>query len=699
MPSPEVEKITDLLTTPDVDSILQGVELAVSLGEPAIIEELLTGVRGGDRRTGGHVFYGIGCSDWFEARGGVERAWRYFAALRLLAESSYERRSSVEVIGIGLQPQFTSDGALPERMPLEWISKFPNVEWVKVGVYEGLELDLSPLQKLPKLTRLDVGENFSNRHTTKRVVVPSLAGVEAIYAGETAISLAGSYPKLQVLTGELDGEMIKRSNVQKLDTITLWGDATLSSFDSVGAISLRSGHVKLPGCRRIERLELGNESLDAPDLREIGLLTGGCPGLQPEALTSVDVVDLKERTRLPNLRFPESTRLGNSEAVFLGPSLTKLDNERLLEQLQWVTIEQIHRDESLEGLRKAKNLRVLDLHLSLGTWDLAPLIGLKELRAVRVHDLSKLDVPRELWHIVTMGSMEELRELSEQPVSSTDSVPCAPHLWREIQLDISNPSLAKALGGVDKAREAGGHVIDALLAGIEIRNGRPVFPAKTQNPKDSTIGPVLLRLLECAEDSSAEAERFRALEVLRLQAASEDLDDIVLDLQPHFRNLRTLTVGKVKGIVRFASLPETLEAMAVDSRREVEFRKGVDLGRLKSVSLHSGAAKGLAQFGGSGVEHLQLSGRAEIDQEQLLLMPQLKSLLLTKGVPAQNLHVVSQLKIEHIAVNPSFDLEHLVGHPTVSKIELIGEWTGIAIPPGLPVEPERAKARPLIPFN
>lgn len=389
----QADAIASLVTQPDRAAITQGVELAAALDDQEVFAELLAGMspmRPSVSRFPNHVRYPTPQrAELFDQQDG-NQAWLDLAMIHLLAASDLPLRESVRSIALGTPvrkfatpaPELWIDG-------LERLTELTHLDLHLRAEDQGIEL--RDLERFANLAHLRV------RGTVSTGPIPSMKNLETLDGTNLQIEPNASFPALKSLCGRVtvDGP-ITPERMPNLKNVWVRGDLRLEGFDSLDTVSCARGVVALIGCERIEHLSVAVETFDAPDLRHVGLLDRGSPGLDVSQLETLDEVKLNRRSKFVGGVFPKGTKLLNAKIVLWGPAVVDLGNIGELDGLEILLMSRVSAPLSLETLRHATDLRVLDIRHSPGITDLSPLFDLANLEILVTNEADRFDMPSEL---------------------------------------------------------------------------------------------------------------------------------------------------------------------------------------------------------------------------------------------------------------------------------------------------------------
>ena len=211
-------------------------------------------------------------------------------------------------------------------------------------------------------------------------------------------------------------EPLNQARVPNLVEVEARGGLSLEGFESFGKL-LCQGNVEVPGCRRIDRLQVVRGSFHAPDLRHVGELIGAGPGFDLTKLETLGAVQFNRTTKFAGGVFPPGTKLLHPKIAFWGPTLTTLGNVGELPGLETLNLVRVTAPISLETLRHAKSLRSLDMRNSPGITDLSPLIGLANLEVVILRENDAQEIPVELADKIERVGAKAARRSKRRPTS------------------------------------------------------------------------------------------------------------------------------------------------------------------------------------------------------------------------------------------------------------------------------------------
>ena len=316
------------------------------------------------------------------------QAWMGLAVAHLLAASELPLRTEVTSLALGgpkkpkkPEPSLWLDG-------LERLTSLTYLDLYVQAVDRGI--DLSVLRRFPRLTHLRIrGPGIPSP-------LPSLEHLEFLQAGDIELESDAAFPALRSIKGRLHTVVpLRQSNIPRLVDVEARGGVRLDGFKSFRKL-LCNGDVEVRGCERIDRLQFIRGSLHAPDLRHVGELIGTGPGFDLSQLETLGAVQFSRTTKFAGGVFPPGTQLLHPKITLWGPTLTDLGNVGELPGLEILHLVRAANPISLETLRHAKSLRVLDIRNSPGITDLSPLIGLTNLEAIVMREIDVLDIPDEL---------------------------------------------------------------------------------------------------------------------------------------------------------------------------------------------------------------------------------------------------------------------------------------------------------------
>lgn len=389
----QVDAIASLLTQPDQAAIRQGIELATALDDQLVFAALTDGVEPptevDEKQLRKTRYPTLGRGVIFD---GVEanQAWLDLAMAHLVAASGLPVRTEVRSIAIGARK-----GRPPSSMPSIWIeglerlTSLTHLDLLLSPLERGL--DLQVLERFPNLTHLRL------RGSVSPGPIPALERLEVL-DGVAQINFAPGavFPALRSVRGRFDQATFTSSLMPKLVDVNAKGHLRLEGFESLRQLRCNVAHIELPGCERVDYLSVFNSSLDAPELRHVGTLVGIEPGVDVSHLQTIGGLRLNRVSKFEGGTFPEGTRLLHHKVVLWGPVLADLGNIGELPGLEMLTLLLVKAPISLETLRNASDLRVLDIRNSPGITDFSPLVGLPNLEAIVVGRSDTRQFPDEL---------------------------------------------------------------------------------------------------------------------------------------------------------------------------------------------------------------------------------------------------------------------------------------------------------------
>ena len=208
----------------------------------------------------------------------------------------------------------------------------------------------------------------------------------------------------RTIRGRIDSEETLQFDLMpELTELEVRGNLRLSGFTELKRLWCSPGAIDVGGCERIGHLRVGTDSFEAPDLRHVELLDHITLGLDLSQLETIDRLKLTRTSKIREARFPPGTKLIDPQVVLWGPALTDLGNISDLEGMELLLMQRVRKPLSLEPLRQARSLRVLDIRNSPGITDLSPLVGLPKLEVLVIEDGGRDKVPPEL-----LGKVQKL---------------------------------------------------------------------------------------------------------------------------------------------------------------------------------------------------------------------------------------------------------------------------------------------------
>lgn len=389
----QVDAIASLLTQPDRASIRQGVELAAALDDEAVMAALTEGVkpplRMAKKRAAHRRYPTIRRGPVFDQVEDQD-AWLDLALTHLVAASELPLRHRVRSLALGAS-RVRPSKPLPELW-LDGLERFPSLTHLDLHLSAADKgLDLGPLRRFPSLTHIRL------RGSVLPGPLPGLDVLEVLDGVQIQFDPDAVYTALRSIRGRLfNEEPLTKSKMPSLVDLEVRGRVRLVGYESFGKLACHHGDAEVPECRRIDHLQVINTSFHAPDLRHIGTLVGLDHGVDVSRLETLDGVKLDRPSKFSGGRFPDGARLLHPKVNLSGPSLTDLGNIGELPGLEYLSLQRVQAPVSLETLRHAADLRVLDIRHSSGITDLSPLVGLRNLETIVVGTFNDRHVPEEL---------------------------------------------------------------------------------------------------------------------------------------------------------------------------------------------------------------------------------------------------------------------------------------------------------------
>lgn len=392
----QVDAIASLVTQRDQSAVRQGIELAVALGDQEVFAALLDGMAfdspvqiPGDRLPNHRRYPTPERAKIFEAGTG-EQALLDLAMLHLLAVSEHPLRTKVTSIALGTpQRKFARPAPILWIEGLERLTALTHLDLHLTKNDEGL--DLSSLEHFPELHYLRV------RGAVLPGALPTMQHLKVINGVRLEFAPDAHFPALESVRGQFHhGGPLSRITMPKLANVEARNGVRLVGFESLRNLWCSHGDVQMIGCRRVEHLRLTGVTVDAPDLRQVELLDRVSAGFDVGQLESLGAVKMSQTSKFNGGRFPKGTRLADPRVSLWGPGLTDLGNIGELPGLRILLMPRVRLPLSLEPLRSASELRVLDIRFSPGITDLTPLIGLPNLEVLVIDKPEEQEIPPEL---------------------------------------------------------------------------------------------------------------------------------------------------------------------------------------------------------------------------------------------------------------------------------------------------------------
>ncbi len=393
----QVDAIASLVTQGDPNAIRQGIELTAALDDQAVFAALLSGISANlsaadtpkGRFPSHRRFPTPDRASLFDVGTG-DQALLDLAMIQLLAASDHPLRTSVTSIALGTPKRKFAKP--PRRMwlhGLERLTELTHLDLHFTALDEGL--DMSVLKQFRNLTHLRFRGAFAPGP------LPSMPQLQEINAVRFGFEPGAEFPELRFVRGRIESEEpLDVERMPKLNEVEVRGDLRLRGFTQLKRVWSSRGEVDLGDCEQVGHLRVGTHSFEAPKLRHVGLLDQITRGLDIAQLETIDRVKLTRSSKIRTVSFPPGTQLIDPRVVLWGPELTDLGNVGELEGMEMLIMPRVRNPVSLEPLRKARSLRVLDIRNSPGITDLSPLIELPNLEVLVIDDVGRKNVPPEL---------------------------------------------------------------------------------------------------------------------------------------------------------------------------------------------------------------------------------------------------------------------------------------------------------------
>lgn len=404
----QVEAIASLVTQPDMAAIRQGVELAAALGDQDVFARLLDGLvpaQVGTRVPNHRRFPTPDRATRF-ASGRGNQAWLDLAMLHLLAASDLPVKAEITSIALGTPNRRFADPAPTLWLDgLERLSALTHLDLHLNSVDRGL--DLGALERFASLTHLRIGG------AALPGPIPSMKHLEDVNGPRITFESGAAFPALRSVRGRIySTEPLSPETMPNLVSVEARDGVNLAGFSSLERLWCVRGDYEVLGCRRIEHLRVNASSFHAPDLRHVGVLDRLGESVVVSQLETLGEVKLNLASRLTGGEFPDGTRLADPKVVLYGPAVTDLVNVGELSGMEVLLMTRIREPISLEPLRHATDLRVLDIRNSPGITDLSPLAELPRLEVLVMtdRDRDRYDIPAQLVDLVQKSWRSNQRE-------------------------------------------------------------------------------------------------------------------------------------------------------------------------------------------------------------------------------------------------------------------------------------------------
>lgn len=394
----QVDAIASLVTQPDRSAIRQGIELAAALGDPQVFEGLLDGLEPGrvvSSRLANHRRYPTPNRATRFDTGSANQAWLDVAMVHLLAVSDMSMRTKVTSVALGTPRRKNANEAPPLWIGgLERLSGLTHLD-LHLNSHDR-DLDLGVLANFPSLTHLRI------RGGVLPGPIPAMEHLQYLDGARLQFEPGARFPALRSVRGRLySNEVITPESMPSLIELEARDGVRLAGYESLDKLWCFRGEVELLDCQRVEHLRISAKSFHAPELRHVGLLDRLSEGVDISQLETLGELKLNRTSKFTGGRFPEGTKLGDPRVVLYGPALTDLGNLGELPGLEVLIMPRVRAPISLESLRNAKDLRVLDIRNSPGITDLSPIGELANLEVLVVSSIDRFEIPERLVDCVT----------------------------------------------------------------------------------------------------------------------------------------------------------------------------------------------------------------------------------------------------------------------------------------------------------
>lgn len=389
----QTNAIASLVTQPDRSSVTQAIELAAALDDQMVFAELLDGLAPGERRPSrfpNHRRYPMVVRAAIFDQMTGSQAWLDLAMIHLVAVSDLPVRSQIRSVALGTQIKKYASPA-----PTLWLEGLENLTALThLDLHLGAGddgLDLQILEQFPSLTHLRI------RGRGRPGPLPSMPHLEVLDGIKLQLDEGTTFPALRSITGKITIDApITPEMMPELVEVRARDGVHLAGFDSLAILACSKGDVVVNGCVRIDHLSVAVDRFDAPDLRHVGLLERASPGVDVTQLDSLGELKLNRRSKFVGGTFPDGTQLADPQVVLWGPAVSSLGNIGELPGLEVLLMSRVTSPVSLDTLRHATDLRVLDIRHSPGISDLSPLFALPNLEVLVLTDADRFEMPDEL---------------------------------------------------------------------------------------------------------------------------------------------------------------------------------------------------------------------------------------------------------------------------------------------------------------
>ena len=395
----QASAIASLLSTPERGSVLQGIELAVALEDPQIFDALLDGVEQARLSSTGKspprprskwrryfsIEHGSAFSDISN-----QDAWLTLAITHLIAASEHPLRTTITSLALG-EPKRRTSGPIP-ALWLEGLERLTSLTHLDLFLSPAdRTLDWSPLQALPNLTHLRI------RGTGRPPPLPPLAALQDLDCMHVSFQAGAVFPELRALSGRIDlAGPLTPAMAPKLSELQSLSALRVEGFETLDKLWCNGGKLEVADCVSVGSLRLTGPGFNAPSLRHVDKIERISTMFEVSQLDSLGEVRLNQVAKISNATFPKGTQLAHAEVRFWGPGLVDLGNVGALPGMEVLSITRAKNPLSLESLRHARSLRVLDIRTSTGITDLTPVVDLPNLETIVIVGSGVEHVPAPL---------------------------------------------------------------------------------------------------------------------------------------------------------------------------------------------------------------------------------------------------------------------------------------------------------------
>jgi len=689
-----VSRLRKLLTTPDATSIMQGVELAASLADPAIFSALLDGVEyteaDAEMKEGArtHVVPVEGrlIPNKIFTGSGSRQHWLDLAVALLVAASDLPLRDEIE--GLSLGQRYYSQTPI-DKNPIGGLAWLPNLERFELHLHRGGEADLISLTGFPALKKLAVYGGYLSHEP-----VPSIDGLEHLKLSGRTLQTDGIWPELRSLDlvvrttrrngkAESSPARISGASFPKLETLSGSGDMSLIDLPTLNTVSLKSGQITISSCPEMRELSGDSISLnqleDVPSLATVRLRQSNGPSWESAStIPSIELFSVQNVRSIATTAAPPNA--STDQALTVQGNIEDLGNLGSLGNLQQLTIVGQTEPLSLDSLSEATQLRVLDIRGCTGIDSLEDLFELDELRMIAIKRSGVEVVPPELKHVVSLAAQPNLVNAFDKAKpkrrKTKSTIPVTEELrgeWDRVEAGLATAKLETAMTAIETAIGLGPEAVEFLLGKVKVDGARVRARAPFRFDTPWMAAPAVSRLLQSLPEESKVARALKAMPALLLLGRRLNGDSVTTGDLSGFGAVKHLTVENCASPT-LTDLDETrIETLVVRALHRVSIDGALPESLTKALfhrchpnllTLAKGSLTELYLLESPGLDLSELAEATTLTHLHITLTPY------SNRAQVDNLGALLGLPLVELTLSAKVDLAPLSGHPTLQKINI-----------------------------